>query len=98
VESCSPIAFSPGAPKSCLGGGWGSFDTEYGYTGVFHTCEQGTDEISKVGSAGRTPWQFTVSPNITYTPNWLEGLSMQVSVINAFNKDMPYDQFLIEQL
>lgn len=82
-----------GAPKSCLGGGWGSFDTEYGYSGVFHSCElngnQPADDISKVGSAGRTPWQFTVSPNITYTPNWLKGLSVQMSVINAFNNIKP---------
>lgn len=87
------ILAQSGAPKSCLGGGYGSFDTEYGYSGVFHSCELNgrvpADDIAKVGSAGRTPWQFTVSPNITYTPNWLEGLSLQVSVLNAFNNIKP---------
>lgn len=87
------ILAQSGAPKSCLGGGWGSFGTEYGYTGVFHSCTPGADDITPVGTAGRTPWQFTVSPNITYTPDWLEGLSAQISVINAFNNIKPLQTY-----
>lgn len=84
-----------GSPKSCLGGGMGSFDTQYGYRGVFHVCDYGTvvtgagraddDVPSKAGSAGRTPWLITVSPNVVYRPSWMPGLSAQLSVMNLFN-------------
>ncbi|MCD7100063.1 TonB-dependent receptor plug domain-containing protein [Stenotrophomonas sp. MMGLT7] len=90
------ILAQSGSPKSCLGGGVGSYDTEYGYAGVFHVCDYGdivtgsdraSDDVpSKVGSAGRTPWLITVSPNVTYRPSWLPGLSAQVSVFNLFNQ------------
>ena len=82
-----------GAPISCLGGGNGTFGTEYGYPGVFHTCEIGTDKISPVGASGRTPWTFTVSPNVVYTPKWVDGLSFQLSVLNAFNNIKPVQVF-----
>ncbi|WDS37721.1 TonB-dependent receptor [Pseudoxanthomonas sp.] len=78
-----------GAPISCLGGGYGSFGTKYGYSGVFHTCNAGTDDIANLGSAGRTPWTATFSPNLNYTPSWLPGLSAQLSIINAFNSVKP---------
>lgn len=84
-----------GSPKSCLGGGMGSFDTQYGYRGVFHVCDYGTvvtgagraddDVPSKAGTAGRTPWLITVSPNVVYRPSWMPGLSAQLSVMNLFN-------------
>lgn len=81
-----------GSPVSCLGGGTGSFGTQYGYTGVFHVCGTGAsladrldDPISPVGSAGRTPWTITFSPNINYTPTWAKGLSLQATVFNLFN-------------
>lgn len=91
------ILAQSGSPVSCLGGGYGSFGTEYGYTGVFHTCDTGAvntgpnvvraadDDISPVGTAGRTPWLFTVSPNVIYRPSWADGLSLQMNVINIFN-------------
>ncbi len=78
-----------GAPISCLGGGTGTFGTEYGYAGVFHTCNVGEDDIAKLGSAGRTPWTLNFSPNVVYTPKWAEGLSFQLSVLNAFNSIKP---------
>jgi len=81
-----------GSPISCLGGGSGSFGTQYGYTGVFHTCGTGAsladrtdDPVSEVGAYGRTPWIFTFSPNITFTPSQVKGLSLQVTVFNLFN-------------
>ena len=84
-----------GSPKSCLGGGLGSFGTQYGYSGVFHVCDQGQivsgadraddDTPSAVGDAGRTPWIVTISPNVVYRPSWLPGLSAQVDVFNLFN-------------
>ncbi len=78
-----------GAPISCLGGGYGSFGTEYGYAGVFHTCNVGEDDIAKLGTAGRTPWTVNFSPNVVYRPGWLDGLSVQLSVMNLFNSIKP---------
>ncbi|WP_411850680.1 carboxypeptidase regulatory-like domain-containing protein [Stenotrophomonas sp. LGBM10] len=78
-----------GTPISCLGGGNGTFDTEFGYRGVFHTCEVGEDDISPLGSRGRTPWTATVNPNVVYSPAALPGLSVQLSVINLFNTVTP---------
>ncbi len=88
-----------GSPISCLGGGLGSFGTQYGYTGVFHVCDPGTiltgpnrasdDVVSKVGSAGRTPWIITVSPNVVYKPSWAPGLRMNIDVMNLFNNIKP---------
>jgi hypothetical protein len=78
-----------GAPISCLGGGFGSFGTEYGYSGVFHTCNAGLDDIAQLGTAGRTPWTVSFSPNLNYKPSWLPGLSAQLSVLNAFNSVKP---------
>ena len=83
------IQVQSGSPISCLGGGYGSFGTEYGYAGVFHTCNVGEDDITKVGTAGRTPWTVNFSPSLVYKPSWMEGLSMQMSVLNAFNSIKP---------
>lgn len=78
-----------GTPISCLGGGNGTFDTDFGYRGVFHTCNVGMDDLSKVGSSGRTPWTMSVNPNVVYSPAALPGLSVQLSVINLFNSIKP---------
>ncbi|SHE31485.1 TonB-dependent receptor [Thermomonas hydrothermalis] len=84
------ILAQSGSPKSCLGGGLGSFGTQYGYTGVFHACDPNDPtKITPVGAAGRTPWNITVSPNVIYRPASLPGLSMQVNVLNIFNKIVP---------
>jgi len=89
-----------GSPISCLGGGMGSFGTQYGYTGVFHTCGTGAslsdrtdDPVSNIGDAGRTPWVITLSPNVTYTPGWAKGLSLQATVFNLFNNIKPTQVF-----
>jgi len=86
------MVLQSGSPESCLGGGTGSFGTQYGYTGVFHTCGTGAsladrtdDPVSPVGAAGRTPWIFSFSPNVTFTPAQVKGLSVQVTVFNLFN-------------
>lgn len=82
-----------GAPISCYGGGGGTFGTRFGYGSDFHVCN---GEISAEGSSGRTPWLWTVSPNVIYRPLWAKGLSMQLSVINLFNDDTPtfvYEQY-----
>ncbi|MFT4196331.1 MAG: TonB-dependent receptor [Pseudoxanthomonas sp.] len=80
------LTVQSGAPISCLGGGYGTFGTYYGYTGVFHYCN---GDIAKLGTAGRTPWTYNFSPNVQYKPRWLPGLSAQLSVLNAFNSVKP---------
>lgn len=75
-----------GSPISCYGGGTGTFDTQYGYGGVFHYCN---GEIAKLGTAGRTPWTYSLGANAVYRPSWLDGLSMQLSVLNLFNNVEP---------
>lgn len=85
-----------GSPISCYGGGSGSLGTAYGYTAQFHTCGTGAsladrtdDPVSDVGSIGRTPTIFTFSPNVTFTPTWAKGLSIQATVFNLFNNIQP---------
>ncbi|TAA12152.1 TonB-dependent receptor [Pseudoxanthomonas winnipegensis] len=80
------IQVQSGAPISCYGGGTGTFGTEYGYGGNFRFCN---GEISPQGTSGRTPWTYTVNPNVVYKPTWLQGLSVQLSVLNAFNTIKP---------
>ena len=76
-----------GSPVSCLGGGMGTFGTQYGYTGVFHSCNPANpNQIDPLGSKGRTPWNVVFSPNVIYRPSQLPGLSVQMSVINLFNR------------
>jgi len=87
------IQVQSGAPISCYGGGTGTFGTEYGYGGSFHYCN---GEISQLGTSGRTPWTYTVNPNVVYKPSWLQGLSVQLSVLNAFNTIKPLQVY--EQL
>lgn len=75
-----------GTPISCYGGGGGTLGTQFGYSGQFHYCN---GKVSQEGTSGRTPWTWTVSPNVMYQPSWAKGLSMQLSVINLFNNDNP---------
>ncbi|MHA6205418.1 TonB-dependent receptor [Dyella soli] len=81
-----------GAPISCYGGGGGTLGTHFGYGAQFHVCN---GEVSPEGTAGRTPWLWTVSPNLMYQPSWAKGLGVQLSVINLFNNDAP--TFVYEQ-
>jgi hypothetical protein len=37
------------------------------------------------GDRGRTPWTHSIDLGVTYTPNWLEGLTLQVKVFNVLN-------------
>ncbi|MFC4763411.1 TonB-dependent receptor [Dyella koreensis] len=82
-----------GTPISCYGGGGGTLGTHYGYGAQFHVCN---GKVSPEGGEGRTPWTWTVSPNVAYQPSWAKGLTMQLSVINLFNNDKPvfvYEQY-----
>ncbi|MCC7634829.1 TonB-dependent receptor [Stenotrophomonas rhizophila] len=83
------LLIQSGTPITCLGGGMDTFGTEYGYTGVFHTCNADIEEVSKLGSNGRTPWVVSFDPSVRYRPAALPGLSVQFSVINLFNSVKP---------
>jgi hypothetical protein len=74
-----------GRPKNCFGGG----SSLYGipsYDSAYFYCEGRT---SMRGTAGRLPWNWTLSPNVVYTPNWARGLTLQLDMINAFNNAKP---------
>ncbi len=47
------------------------------------------------GSAGRTPWIYTVDLNVAYRPVWAEGLTFKVDIFNAFdgNRALAVDEF-----
>ncbi len=48
------------------------------------------------GSYGDTPWTATFNFNVTYKPNWLDGLTVAVDVLNAFDRQTPtayYDRY-----
>jgi len=75
-----------GAPISCYGGGGGTLGTWFGYGRQWHVCN---GQIHPEGSEGRTPWVWTVSPNVMYQPAWAKGLSAQLSVLNVFNNNKP---------
>ena len=37
------------------------------------------------GDEGRTPWTHTFDVGVTYQPQWLEGLTLQMKVFNVLN-------------
>jgi outer membrane receptor for ferrienterochelin and colicin len=80
------VAIQSGAPISCYGGGYGTDGTEYGYGGAWHYCN---GEISEQGTSGRTPWTFTLSPNLVYKPAAVKGLTAQVTMLNVLNNIKP---------
>ena len=42
--------------------------------------------FSPRGSVGETPWTATFNANVSYTPNWLDGLTLSMDVLNLLNK------------
>ncbi|OWQ52260.1 hypothetical protein CEE60_13140 [Stenotrophomonas maltophilia] len=83
------LLIQSGTPITCLGGGYGTFGTEYGYAGVFHTCNADMEDVVGLGSSGRTPWVASLDPTVIYRPAALKGLSVQFSVLNLFNSVKP---------
>ncbi len=89
-----------GRPVSCFGV-YGS-DDGVGYNTAYYSCSQDTGVnvvndlglrrrnngtvIVPRGTAGRTPWTRDLSINVTYAPNWAEGLSFKVDVFNVLNE------------
>ena len=42
--------------------------------------------FSPRGSLGETPWTATFNANVSYTPKWLDGLTLSMDVLNLLNK------------
>jgi hypothetical protein len=80
------LSVQSGAPISCYGGGYGTYDTYYGYGSSYHYCN---GEISQQGTSGRNPWTYEISPNLTYKPVALKGFTAQLSILNLLNNDKP---------
>ncbi|NII12221.1 TonB-dependent receptor [Oleiagrimonas sp. C23AA] len=74
-----------GRPQSCLGGGEPTYGIP-GYSGAYYYCN---GHMTKRGDNGRTPWIWTVSPNVIYKPNWAKGLTFTLSALNIFNNVKP---------
>lgn len=77
-----------GRPKNCFGGGAGAPISNGipSYNSAYFWCE---GEVASRGSRGRTPWNWTFSPNVVYKPAWAKGLTMQLDAINLFNNSKP---------
>lgn len=75
-----------GRPTSCFGGGDGTVGGIPGYNSSFFYCE---GQFDGRGRAKRLPWNWSLSPNVVYTPAYAKGLTLQLDVINAFNNDKP---------
>lgn len=68
-----------GRPKNCIGNA--PFDP-YGYDAAFFYCN---GKVTPRGSLGFLPWQYDVDVAVTYSPERIQGLSLQASVFNLFN-------------
>lgn len=68
------------------------------YSGSSFYCkdENGKASLTKRGDAGRANWLVDTNLSLIYTPEMLEGLSIQASVFNVFNTQRPtsFDQQL----
>lgn len=42
--------------------------------------------FSPRGTAGETPWTSTFNFNVAYMPNWFKGLTLQMDVLNVFDR------------
>ena len=75
-----------GRPTSCFGGGNG---IPYGipsYQSAYFYCE---GDIDARGHGKRLPWNWTLSPNVVFTPAWAKGLTFQLDAINVLNNSKP---------
>lgn len=72
-----------GRPKNCIGYYAGDADSvaiQYGAASFY--CN---NELTPRGSQGRLPWQHQLDLQLTYEPNWLDGLRFSLDVFNVFN-------------
>ncbi|MBK6727539.1 MAG: hypothetical protein IPG63_09810 [Xanthomonadales bacterium] len=84
------VLIQSGRPLNCLGavpqnedGTWGDGHwLEEGYAGYAMYCN---GELVPRGTAGRLQWQHNFGLNVTYQPEWLEGLRLSADVFNLTN-------------
>lgn len=84
-----------GRPISCIGV-YKGLNTSY-YGNIHFSCDSGApdsvgnngDTIVPRGTVGRTPWTTSLDMNLTYAPNWAEGLQFKVDVFNVMNSRKP---------
>ena len=73
-----------GRPKNCLGYYAGTLDGVsilYGSSSFY--CN---GQLNPRGSLGRLPWFHEYNAQVTYTPNWAKGVTLQLDVLNILNK------------
>ena len=75
-----------GRPENCFGGGDGTAFGIPSYESEFFYCD---GHIVTRGTAGRTPWNWTLSPNVVWTPAFAKGLTVQLDAINVLNNSKP---------
>ncbi|WP_225578094.1 TonB-dependent receptor [Rhodanobacter sp. 7MK24] len=81
------ISMISGAPYDCLGA-YGPNGTYPAYAGPYYHWCSGKPVPS--GSAGRLPWQKTVSLNVEYRPAFADNkLAFNADVFNLFNSQKP---------
>jgi len=56
-----------------------------GNDGVTGTADDVHYSLGNRGDRGRTPWSKTIDLGVSYQPNWLEGLTLQMKVFNVLN-------------
>ena len=89
---------SSGRPKNCIGNapstpalttpfvpGVSPITNYSGYGSAYFFCK---GQASPRGSAGTLPYEFAVDGNVTYAPDWLQGLKIKFDVINLFNRQV----------
>jgi hypothetical protein len=58
----------------------------YGASSFYCRPADGADSVlTQRGDYGRTPWTYSLDLSASYTPQWVEGLTLQVDVFNVFN-------------
>ncbi|MBB3225442.1 hypothetical protein FHW69_000032 [Luteibacter sp. Sphag1AF] len=75
-----------GRPTNCFGGGNYIPYNIPGYNSAYFYCE---GDISYRGTQKRLPWNWTLSPNVVYTPAFAKGLTLQFDAINVLNNSKP---------
>jgi hypothetical protein len=69
-----------GRPTSCFGGGDETVAGIPGYNSSFFYCD---GKFDGRGRAKRLPWNWSVSPNVVYTPAYAKGLTLQLDVMRS---------------
>ena len=86
----SNLIVQSGRPVNCFGAPYVNSDgtvgpnhwPEFGYAGYAQYCG---GELVPRGTNGRLEWNSNLGLNLTYEPQWFEGLRLSADVFNVFN-------------